>query len=158
MQRFKKIKLTQGKWALVDVEDFAWLSRWKWYYHNTGYAVRNDYSNKPMKSIKMHVEILGEKPEKEIDHINGKKNDNRRANLRHCSRSENQFNRLKNKNNSTGFKGVKAQWTGKRFTYQARIIIDRKYIHLGSFKTKLEAHQAYTKKAKELRKEFVRWK
>jgi hypothetical protein len=155
---FKKIKLTKGKFALVDAEDFERLNQWKWYLHSTGYAVRSDYIKKSLKTIKMHVEILGEKPGKEIDHINGKKSDNRKVNLRHCSRSENQSNRPKNKNNSTGYKGVKAQWTGKRFTYQARIIINRKYVHLGTFKTKLEAHRAYIKKAKELHGEFARWK
>lgn len=66
MQRFKKIKLTQGKYALVDAEDFEWLSQWKWY--------------------------LG------------------------------------------------------------------KYIHIGTFKTKLLAHRAYIKKAEELHGGFARWK
>jgi hypothetical protein len=37
----KKIKLTQGRFACVDNEDFKWLSQWKWHYHRqkkTGYT------------------------------------------------------------------------------------------------------------------------
>jgi len=158
MQKFKKIRLSQGKWALVDVENFEWLSQWKWYLSTQGYAVRNDYRGGTHKSIKMHVEILGLNPGKEVDHINGKKTDNRKNNLRHCSRSENQLNRPRNKNNCTGYKGVKAHWTGAKFTYQARIILDRKYIHLGTFKTKIAAHRAYVKKLNDVSKGQARWK
>jgi len=156
MQRFKKIKLTQGKYALVDAEDFERLSQWKWYI-NHGYAVRNQYGQRHTQ-VKMHIAILGRKPGHEIDHVNGKRADNRKKNLRFSTRVQNQQNRPRNKNNTTGFKGVKAHWTGAKFSYQARLWDCGRYIHIGTFKTKLIAHRAYIKKAKEFHGEFARWK
>ena len=38
----KKLKLTQGKYTLVDDEDFEYLNQWKWYVNNTGYAMRSE--------------------------------------------------------------------------------------------------------------------
>lgn len=41
----KRIPLTQGKFALVDNEDFEWLNQFKWYALKTTYggyvAIRN---------------------------------------------------------------------------------------------------------------------
>jgi hypothetical protein len=42
----------------------------------------------------------------QIDHINGKRSDNRIENLRECSYSQNHGNKRINKNNTTGYKGV----------------------------------------------------
>lgn len=50
--------------------------------------------------------VHGAVPSGEIDHINGVRSDNRIANLRQVSRSENQRNKGLQKNSSTGYVGV----------------------------------------------------
>jgi hypothetical protein len=95
----------------------------------------------------------GEWPDLDIDHINQNKSDNRICNLRHASRSENMFNRGKNKNNKSGIKGVHfCKCTGM---WRAQMILNFKHVNIGRFKTKEEAAEAYLKKAKEHRGEFA---
>jgi hypothetical protein len=90
----------------------------------------------------------------DIDHINENKSDNRIANLRIASRSENMFNRGRNRNNTSGLKGVVfCKATGK---WRAQIMIDRKNVNIGRFKTKEEAANAYIAKAQEVRGEFAK--
>lgn len=96
----------------------------------------------------------GEWPLLDIDHINGNKSDNRICNLRHASRSENMFNRGKNKNNSSGMKGVTfCKGTGR---WRAQMMINRKAMTIGRFDSIEEASAAYFEKAKELRGEFAK--
>lgn len=59
----KQIALTQGKFALVDDEDYEWLNQWKWCYAKRGYATRRD--EKTNKSLKMHRVIL--KPDSKLE-------------------------------------------------------------------------------------------
>lgn len=66
----------------------------------------------------------------EIDHINGRRDDNRIENLRCVTRADNTRNRCIPKNNSTGTMGVKARANGK---YQAVVDFEKKRIHLGTF-------------------------
>lgn len=57
----KLIELTQGRVAIVDDEDFDWLSQWKWCYDRigkAGYAVRTDCSGPKQKKVYMHVAIM----------------------------------------------------------------------------------------------------
>lgn len=92
----------------------------------------------------------GEFPKKEIDHINRNKSDNSFCNLREASSSQNHFNREKQKNNTSGFKGV----TPKDNGYQAQATFKGKHIHLGWFKTPEEASKVYQKFIKENHGEF----
>jgi len=89
------------------------------------------------------------------DHINGDTGDNSISNLREVSHSQNSWNCKKLRaNNNSGLKGVgfhKA--TGK---WRARVTINYIQYHLGSFDTPELAHEAYTKKAKELHGVFYR--
>lgn len=83
----KTITLTQNRFAIVDDEDYEWLSQWNWYAqfgHGIYYAVRNDYTN-GHKQIRMHREIMGRTTGKFIDHRNGNGLDNHKENLRACT-------------------------------------------------------------------------
>lgn len=81
-------------------------------------------------------------PKKEIDHIDGNRTNNSLINLREASRSENNQNlkraRSDNKSNLLGAKYIKS--SGK---YHARIKIEGKEKHLGSFMSAELAHKAY---------------
>lgn len=91
----KKIALSQGKYAIVDDEDYDYLSQYRWCYKSgAGYAVRNTYpvDYRHPKMIYMHREVL--QPEGAplvvvVDHISRDRLDNRRSNLRAVSRREN---------------------------------------------------------------------
>ena len=149
----KKIKLTQGKYAIVDDEDFAYLNQWKWYFNNKGYAVKNNWENKKWKTIYMHRLIMNTLKKMETDHINGNKLDNRRCNLRICTKSQNQINSNVNIKNSSGYKGV--CWHKDRNKWQVQIEFNGKKYYLGYFVDKIGAAKAYNQKAKELFGEFA---
>lgn len=100
----------------------------------------------------------GEDPEGQlIDHINGNRLDNRIANLRIATYSQNSANAKRHSRNTSGLKGASkvlrnGKWTGR---WQSSITFQRKQMHLGSFGTKEEAHAAYVKAARELQGEFA---
>ena len=151
----KEIKLTQNKVAIVDDEDFIYLSKHKWCCGD-GYAQRrNTIANSKSTAWKMHWEIMG-KPEKgyNIDHINGDKLDNRRCNLRVCSGTENIRNRKTHSNNKSGYKGV--WWRKDRHIWNAKIKVDDRIIHLGQFKNKEDAAIAYNNAAIKYHKKFAK--
>lgn len=82
----------------------------------------------------------------EVDHINGNGLDNRRINLRICSRSQNSCNRPAPSNNITGYKGV--YWDENKNRYRAVITKDKVVYRLGRYKTAREAAVAYNLAAK----------
>lgn len=155
----KQIPLTQGKFAIVDDEDYEWLNQWKWYarkHRNTFYAIRNtNQQSSERKHVRMHRLILGLRKGdgKTSDHKNGNGLDNRRKNLRICTKSQNSQNRLPLKNTSSKFKGV--YWDKKGKIWRAGIQKNSKRIYLGCFKSEIEAAKAYDRKAKELFGEFA---
>jgi hypothetical protein len=87
-----------------------------------------------------------------IDHINGDKGDNRIANLRLATDSENSCYRPKKSNNTSGCKGVYQRENGK---YRAVITSKKQKISLGTFNTKEEAYAAYCEAARRLHGEFA---
>lgn len=84
--------------------------------------------------------MTGEWPVADIDHINGKRSDNRWVNLRSVSRSVNlQNQRVARSNNNTGLLGV----TRTRGGFGAQIAAYGEQRWIGTFQTPEAAHAAY---------------
>ena len=95
-QSIRLIPLTQGQNAVVDAADYEWLNQWNWHAHwfessKTFYAGRNISASegRPMGVVTMHRELLQDGSNLDTDHRNGNGLDNRRSNLRICTRSQN---------------------------------------------------------------------
>lgn len=153
----KEIPLSQGKTALVDDEDYDWLSQWKWYAVKMKgkfwYASRKE-NNPKRHAVFMHREIMMAPKGMDIDHHDGNGLNNTRKNLRVCTRSENACNRRLPIINTTGYKGV--TWNKLEQKYKARIVTNGKGIHLGYFSDPLQAAFAYDEAAKKYHGEFAK--
>ncbi len=80
-------------------------------------------------------------PTYEIDHIDGDPSNNTFSNLREASRAQNRANTRRKKNSVSGLKGVSWDITHQRWV--ARIGVGRRYVFLGTFNNKTDAHAAY---------------
>ena len=148
----KVIELTQYKFALVDAADYDALSAVKWRANtqpHTTYAVRESEG----RTVQMHRVITAAPQGVEVDHINGDGLDNRRDNLRLCSRKENQRNKRVTPHSSK-YKGV--TWNTSHGKWQARIRIDGRQKHLGYFTDEIDAGRAYDEAAVKAFGEFAR--
>jgi hypothetical protein len=163
----REIPLSRGQVAIVDDEDYEWISKYKWFAHwdvamGSYYACRNQYvlgsgRDRP-KYIRfsMHREILGLKrgDRRKGDHREPSNTlDNRRSNLRISTHGQNICNARLRDDNSSGFKGVHRLPTGR---YQARIMSGGKRISLGVRSTPEAAHELWKAAAKIYYGEFAR--
>jgi hypothetical protein len=150
----KSITLTQGKIALVDDGDFEWLSQWKWYAQKKSggmfYAVRSGWVGLKRALILMHRVILNAPEGTDVDHINHNGLDNRRENLRVCTRSQNQMNAGRHSNNKLGVKGVSRHGSG----FQVQVKVGGKRVYYKVFHTLQEAQEAYEREAKKYHGEY----
>lgn len=89
----KVIPLTQGKFAIVDNEDYYFLMQWKWTFDGS-YAIRRQHlrtvkGKSVGKKIYMHRLLMETPAGLDTDHINRDRLDNRRRNLRVVSHAVN---------------------------------------------------------------------
>ena len=155
----KTILLTKGYSSIVDDSDFSRLLKVKWFARlNRGKvyaAMHQPLVNGKSSQLPMHRYLLNPNRIDEVDHINGDTLDNRRSNLRVCSRLENARNRKISSLNTTGFKGV--SFIKHLNKFGAFISVKNKDIFLGSFKTAKEAHKAYCAAAIKYHGSFARF-
>ena len=132
-----EIHFKDGRIGYFDLEDKELVEKTYWGLDVLGYA----HGKINGRLARFHRHLLNF-PKKIVDHINRDKLDNRKNNLRLCSPTENSRNISIAKNNTSGVTGVKKTIHG---TWNASIMVDRKGIHLGNFKTLEEAKEARIK-------------
>lgn len=148
------IALTKGLITIVDEEDFDFLNRHSWHAHSCGYAARKYKQTGKNISVYMHREILKAPVGILVDHIDQDVRNNRKSNLRLCTKSENARNTKIDSRNKTGFRGV--FWESIRKKYGATISCRKKMFYLGYFNDPVEAARVRDLKAKELFGEFAK--
>ena len=124
-------------YTFIDEQD-ADLDKYVWSYNlKLGYV----YRMKDKKTLFLHRKIAKRMLDDEewydgdelktVDHINRDKLDNRKENLRTVTRTQNQLNKGRQKNNISGYEGV--TWDKRKEKWVSRISVNRKQIFLGQF-------------------------
>lgn len=145
--------LTKGQSAIVDDNDFEWLSQWKWLLLGE-YAARFVTINGKRKAITLSRVIMNAPDHLEVDHIDGNKMNNQRSNLRLATHAENMRNKAKQSGRSSQFKGVSFYKPDQ--CWCAYIRINGKHTHIGRFPTEIAAAKAYDVAAQLHYGEFAR--
>ncbi len=157
---FRRIPLTQGKFAIVDPQDYDKLAKYKWFAMRSRrglYAIRMvkaKHGRSRQKNVRMHRVILDVPEGKFVDHVNHNGLDNRRANLRVATMQQNSWNKRKQRGNySSQYKGV--TWFKRAGKWQVRINCNGRTILIGYFYDEKAAVRAYDVKAAELYGEYA---
>ena len=135
----KKIELKSGDFALVDDDDYEFLTQRKWYLSRAGYAIAGE------ERKKMHRLILGAKPGELVDHIDRNKLNNQRSNLRIVDMEGNVHNQQKRTGTANKYKGT--SYVPRLGLWQSRCRIRGNDFFLGYFSSEEAAAYAYNKKA-----------
>ena len=145
--------------TFFDLKYKSEIEKYKWYlFHNNYVATTWVDENNQHHIIMLHqaiIQMSGQVvPDRyEIDHEDRKPLNNLEENLRICTESQNQHNRIKQINNTSGYKGV--CWIKQKKLWKAQICIDKQQINLGTFDSKEKAAKVYNDAALKYHSEFA---
>lgn len=151
------VPLTKGYEAVIDAADVPLVDAWIWLAKVDGrnvYAARLEGPRGGQRTVRMHRVIIGNPEGMQVDHIDCNGLNNRRNNLRVATPSQNQYNKRRAANNSSGAKGV--YWHKGDGRWHAQIRANNVKYHLGVFDTPEKAHAAYVAASLSLHGEFGR--
>lgn len=140
----REIALSRGMYALVDDADHDRIAEKKWSYATGGYAFRRQGNGYEY----MHREVVSARAGTVVDHINGDKLDNRRANLRLVDKVVNGLNRTHlSTRNTSGKTGV--SYSKQKQRWVARISVDGRVTrsYHSCFDGAVSARREYERKA-----------
>lgn len=132
--------------VFVDDEDVAFVQQYTWYQRKDGYVLRREQKDGEVQYFYLHRELMKPDDGQVVDHIDLDPRMCSRSNMRLCSFAENRMN-------SIVYEGHGTTRHGDR--WKAQIKHQGVKHHIGVFDTQEEAHEAYKRKAIELRGEFV---
>ena len=139
----KFINLTKKSIAIVDDSVHEYLNSFKWQAAIRGkncYAISTLYGKTKILYAYMHHAVIGRPLSGYVvDHVNGNGLDNRRKNLRIVSHRINLNNTSRHRNG----KLVGASFCKKEKRWMSQILVDKKRIFLGHFKSEELAHEKY---------------
>ena len=149
------IELTQGQVVIVDDSDVCWLSEYKWHAQwdigKRQFVACGRVSGRKIE--KMHRVIMTASVGDVVDHINRVSLDNRRCNLRICTRAQNDWNRGIGASNKSGYKGV--CWLKTDRKWRAYITANGVCHVIGRFDSAEDAALAYNRAATKLHGTFA---
>lgn len=150
----KELTLTKGFVALVDDDDYPYLSQWKWTYSG-GYALRKEKRGGKAYRIMLHRQITNAPQGLDVDHWDGNGLNNCRSNLRVSTRTQNNANRKPYAFGASKYKGVHFRRDRKHKPWRVSIGYNNQKVWVGVFADEIEAARAYDVKARELYGEFA---
>ena len=156
---FRRIRLTQNKYAIIDPDDYPKISKYKWHAAKGGttfYVVRSKWCKitKICRDVRMHRVIIEVPDDYYVNHINGNGLDNRKANLRPATAAQNNQNARRPKRNAySKYRGV--TWEKSKQRWRAHLSCNKRTIHAGYFNDELKAANAYDNAAKKYHREFA---
>lgn len=144
-----RYRQTSGVAAVIDEADVDLVLAMKWRL----FLGNNKKMYAAHDSGLMHRVILDCPVGIEVDHINGNGLDNRRANLRLATHSQNLANQAshltrKGKATHSKFKGVTSPFPHRERPWRATISVDRKQHFLGYYEHEEDAARAYDSAAR----------
>lgn len=143
-------KYGEGRSTLVDPDVYAWAKHFAWFCFRNGYV----FTTTGGQAKTLHRILMGEPEGFDVDHVNRDRLDNRRANLRLATRSQNSANRLRSKApGASKYKGVRCGRYGNWF---AQITVAYRTLYLGTHPTEEDAARAYDAAARLHFGEFAR--
>lgn len=140
--------------ALVDNEDYQLVSKYNWHLDKDGYAVTKETVNGKRIKVTMHRLVMGLENGNplQVDHINRKKLDNRKSNLRLVKGSrEQQQNRGGSK--TSRYTGV--SWHKGTKKWRTQIQIEGKVTHLGYYHDEEKAREAYQEALSKIKEKVI---
>lgn len=147
----------------IDKKHYDLIKQYCWHKHKDGYLRTSIGKKENGGNIYklMHVMIMeaegvvcsnGE----EVDHINGKPNDNRVSNMRIVTHTNNMKNHKLMRNNTSGYSGV--HYSTRENAWKAYIQYDNQKVHIGTFTSKEDAINARKRYEEKYHREYVRAK